>query len=113
MDVTLLQQILNGLQQNNADLTAMVNSQTYQFNQQMATLQVSQLASTTNWERGKIARPEPFDGSAEKIDIFLRELYLNFEDEALYFQTCEKSVFLYPIWRWSLQLSGQVVLQGN
>src|SRR3979490_2673003 len=37
-------------------------------------------------ERGKIARPEPFDGSAEKIDIFLRELYLNFEDEASYFQ---------------------------
>src|SRR3979490_1370106 len=86
MDVELLQQILNGLQQNNADLTAMVNSQTHQFNQQLATLQVSQSASTTNRERGKIARPEPFDGSAEKIDIFLRELYLNFEDEASYFQ---------------------------
>src|SRR3979490_1049947 len=86
MDVELLQQILNGLQQNNADLTAMVNSQTHQFNQQLATLQVSQSASTTNQERGKIARPEPFDGSAEKIDIFLRELYLNFEDEASYFQ---------------------------
>ena len=63
----------------------MVNSQTHQFNQQLATLQVSQSASTTNRERGKIARPEP-DGSAEKIDIFLRELYLNFEDEASYFQ---------------------------
>src|SRR3979490_2446355 len=86
MDVELLQQILNGLQQNNADLTAMVNSQTHQFNQQLATLQVSQSASTTNRERGKIARPEPFDGSVEKIDIFLCELYLNFEDEASYFQ---------------------------
>ena len=86
MDVELLQQILNGLQQNNADLTAMVNGQTHQFNQQLAALQVSQSASTTNRERGKIARPEPFDGSAEKIDIFLCELYLNFEDEAAYFQ---------------------------
>src|SRR3979490_2346972 len=83
MDVELLQQILNGLQQNNADLTAMVNSQTHQFNQQLATLQVSQLTSTTNREKGKIARPEPCDGSAEKIYIFLHELCLNFEDESL------------------------------
>src|SRR3979490_1767762 len=71
MDVKLLQQILNGLQQNNADLTAMVNSQTHQFNQQLATLQVSQSPSISERETAKIARPEPFDGSAEKIDIFL------------------------------------------
>ena len=35
--------------------------------------------------KGKIAKPEPFDGAPEKLDIFLRELYLNFEEDAAYF----------------------------
>ena len=39
MDVDLLQQILTGLQQNNADLNNIVNSQNHQIMQQLAAIQ--------------------------------------------------------------------------
>jgi Retrotransposon gag protein len=74
MDIDLLQQILTGLQQNITELTQLVNKQAQQIAQRPTT-------ST----KSKIAKPEPFDGSAEKLDIFLRELYLNFEDDMSYF----------------------------
>jgi hypothetical protein len=80
MDIDLLQQILAGLQQSNVELTTLVNSQAHQ-------LAAIQMADTgrSNSKSGKLAKPEPFDGSPEKLDIFLRELYLNFEDDAAYF----------------------------
>jgi hypothetical protein len=86
MDINLLQQILTGLQQNNADLTTLVNNQSQQFSQQIAAIQTTQLPiGTVQGASGKIARPEPFDGTPEKLDIFIRELYLNFEEDAAYF----------------------------
>ena len=39
MDINLLQQILIGLQQNNTDLTTLVNNQSQQFSQQIAAIQ--------------------------------------------------------------------------
>ena len=87
MDVNLLQQILAGLQQNNADLTTLVNNQAQQFTQQLAALQVTGPVASggSTSAKGKIAKPEPFDGSPKKLNIFLLELYLNFEEDANYF----------------------------
>jgi len=39
MDIDLLQQILMGLQQNNADLTNLVNAQNHQITQQLVAIQ--------------------------------------------------------------------------
>jgi Retrotransposon gag protein/Zinc knuckle len=85
MDVDLLQQILTGLQQNNADLTNLVNAQNHQITQQLAAIQNLQAAPAAPSSKGKIAKPEPYDGSPEKLDLFLRELYLNFEDDQVYY----------------------------
>ena len=79
MVINLLQQILTGLQQNNADLTTLVNNQSQQFSQQIAAIQTTQPPTgTVQGASGKIARPEPFDSASEKLNIFLKELYLNF-----------------------------------
>ena len=73
MDVNLLQQILAGLQQNNANLTTLVNNQSQQFTQQLAVLQATGpvVSGGSTSAKGKIAKPEPFDGSPEKLNIFL------------------------------------------
>ena len=85
MDVELLQQILTGLQQNNADLTNLVNIQNHQITKQLAAIQNLQAAPAAPSSKGKIAKPEPYDGSPKKLDLFLQELYLNFEDDQVYY----------------------------
>ena len=82
MDINLLQQILTGLQQNNIKLTTLLNNQAQQIAQQMT---ITQPIQPTTSATGKIAKPEPFNSSPEKLDVFLQELYLNFEDDAVYF----------------------------
>ena len=85
MDVDLLQQILMGLQQNNANLTNLVNSQNHQIAQQLAAVQNLQAVPAAPSSKGKIAKTEPYDGSPKKLDLFLHELYLNFKDDQVYY----------------------------
>ena len=35
--------------------------------------------------KGKITKPEPYDGSPKKLNLFLQELYLNFEDDQVHY----------------------------
>jgi hypothetical protein len=35
--------------------------------------------------KSRVAKPDPYDGSAEKLDTFLRQLFLCFSDDAVYF----------------------------
>ena len=74
-----------GLQQNNADLTNLVNTQNHQITQQLAAIQNLQAIPAAPSSKGKIAKPEPYDGSPKKLDLFLQELYLNFEDDQVYY----------------------------
>jgi len=39
----------------------------------------------TQKPKSRLAPPEPYDGSAEKLDSFLRQLYLSFSDDPEYF----------------------------
>jgi len=73
------------LQQNNADLTNLVNAQNHQITQQLAAIQNLQAVPAAPSSKGKIAKREPYDGSPEKLDLFLWELYLNFEDNQVYY----------------------------
>jgi len=68
MDLDLLQQILTALQQNNANLTNLVNSQNHQITQQLAAIQNLQAVPAPPSSKGKITKPEPYDGS---VMIFL------------------------------------------
>ena len=64
------------------ELTTLLNNQAQQFSQQTtATQPIQPTTSATS----KIAKPDPFDDSPEKLDVFLPELYLNFEDDITYF----------------------------
>ena len=85
MDIDLLQQILMGLQQNNTNLINLVNAQNHQIMQQLAAIQNLQAAPAAPSSKGKIPKPEPYDGSPKKLNLFLRELYLNFEDDQVYY----------------------------
>ena len=53
--------------------------------QQLAAIQNLQAVPAAPSSKGKITKPEPYDGSPEKIDLFLQELYLNFEDNQVYY----------------------------
>ena len=85
MDIDLLQQILTGLQQNNTNLTNLVNAQNHQITQQLAPIQNLQAVPATPSSKGKLTKPEPYDGSPKKLDLFLWELYLNFEDDQVHY----------------------------
>ena len=72
MDINLLQQILTRLQQKNTELTTLLNNQAQQFAQQTpATQPIQPTTSATS----KIAKPKSFNGSPEKLGIFLWEIY--------------------------------------
>ena len=84
MDIDLLQQILTGLQHNNATLTNLVNAKNHQITQQLAAIQNLQAVPATPSSKGKIIKPEPYDRSPKKLNLFLQELYLNFKDDQAY-----------------------------